>query len=148
MNDVVAEVNDNLQLRLDEKNIKVNIQLSNKLTVNGNKELLFSVFYNLFDNVVKYGGENIEIILDNYLEDENYFYFSFLNTGNSIDKNHLTRIFERFYRVDAGRSRKTGGTGLGLAIVKNAILLHGGEVSARNVNGGGVEFLFTLKKSI
>ncbi len=146
VNKVVTEVYDNLKLRLNEKNISVDLKLTKEVIINGNQSLLFSIFYNLFDNVIKYGGENIEIVLENYLEDENYFYFSFLNTGNSIEQKHLSRLFERFYRVDAGRSRRTGGTGLGLAIVKNAIILHGGEISARNVTGGGVEFLFTLKK--
>jgi len=146
VNKVVTEVYDNLKLRLNEKNISVDLKLTKEVIINGNQSLLFSIFYNLFDNVIKYGGENIEIVLGYYLEDENYFYFSFLNTGNSIEQKHLSRLFERFYRVDAGRSRRTGGTGLGLAIVKNAIILHGGEISARNVTGGGVEFLFTLKK--
>lgn len=148
INNIVTEVYDNLQLRLDEKNIDVNIQFDKTIITNGNRSLMFSVFYNLFDNAIKYGGENIKITVTNYLEDNDYFYFSFVNTGNSIDEKHLSRIFERFYRVDKGRSRKSGGTGLGLSIVKNAILLHGGEISVRNVKNGGVEFLFTLAKDI
>lgn len=146
IDEIVAEVNDNLKLRLDKKNINVNIQFENPIILNGNKSLLFSVFYNLFDNVIKYGGENINLSISNYLDDNDNFYFSFSNTGNSIEEKHLSRIFERFYRVDTGRSRKTGGTGLGLAIVKNAIQLHNGEITARNYKNGGVEFLFTLGK--
>ncbi|VAX28427.1 Phosphate regulon sensor protein PhoR (SphS) [hydrothermal vent metagenome] len=148
INNIVTEVYDNLQLRLGEKNIAVNIHFEKTIIVNGNRSLLFSVFYNLFDNTIKYGGENIKLTITNYLEDKDYFYFSFVNSGNSIDEIHLSRIFERFYRVDKGRSRKSGGTGLGLSIVKNAILLHGGEITVRNTPNGGLEFLFTLAKRI
>ncbi len=146
IDEIVTEVNENLKLRLDKKNIGVHIQFVNPIILNGNKSLLFSVFYNLFDNAIKYGGENIDINISNYLDDNDNFYFSFSNTGNDIDEKHLSRIFERFYRVDTGRSRKTGGTGLGLAIVKNAIQLHNGEITARNYKNGGVEFLFTMEK--
>jgi len=146
LRDLLSEVQEHLQLSLNEHNIIVTADLLPDIGINGNRSLLFSVFYNLFDNVIKYGGDNIEIHLNNYLDDQNYYYFSFANTGNEIDEKHLSRIFERFYRIDDGRSRKTGGTGLGLAIVKNAILLHRGEISARRYKDGGLEFLFTLGK--
>ncbi len=143
---LIIEVKNNLNIALNEKNITVISEIKKSLILNGNKSLLFSVFYNLFDNAIKYGGEITEIKIANYHEDSNDYYFSFSNTGNSIDKIHLARIFERFYRIDKGRSRKTGGTGLGLAIVKNAIEQHSGKISARNFNSGGLEFLFTLAK--
>lgn len=143
---IALEVKENMQQKLDENRIAVNIDLPQKLILQGNQSLLFSVFYNLFDNVIKYGGEDIKINLTRYLEDDKFFYFSFSNTGTVIDEKHLSRIFERFYRIDDGRSRKTGGTGLGLAIVKNAIMLHGGTISARQDSEKGLEFLFSLGK--
>jgi two-component system phosphate regulon sensor histidine kinase PhoR len=147
LNELIYEVKESLSLSLNEKNIVVKVGLSKPIWIEANRSLLISVFYNLFDNAIKYGGENTEITVSNYLEDSNFYYFSFSNTGNSIDEQHFLRIFERFYRVDEDRSRGKGGTGLGLAIVKNAIQLHGGEITASNHKKSGVEFLFTLTKS-
>ncbi len=146
ISEVVYEVSDNLHNRLVGKGIKLNIHIDPRLEINGNRSLMFSIFLNLMENAIKYAGEGIEIIISNYLEDNNYCYFSFRDTGKGIKEEHLTRIFERFYRIDTGRSRKTGGTGLGLAIVKNAIQLHMGDISVRNHPEGGLEFLFTLSK--
>ena len=147
LNELIFEVKESLSLSLKEKDIKVNIRMSKPIIIKANRSLLISVFYNLFDNAIKYGGAHIEICLNNYLEDSNFYYFSFSNTGNSIDEKHFLRIFERFYRVDEDRSRPKGGTGLGLSIVKNAIQLHGGEITAGSLKEGGVEFLFTISKS-
>jgi len=147
LNELIYEVKESFNLALQQKNIQVSIRLSKPILISANRSLLISVFYNLFDNAIKYGGDNIEILVNNYLEDANYYYFSFSNTGQDIDEKHFLRIFERFYRVDEHRSRERGGTGLGLSIVKNAIQLHGGEITAGNRKGGGVEFLFTLAKS-
>ena len=98
------------------------------------------------DNAIAYAGTNIRINISCFREDENFYYFSFADTGVGVAPEHLNRLFERFYRVDKGRSRKLGGTGLGLAIVKNAVLIHGGTISAKNNQGGGLEFVFTLAK--
>jgi signal transduction histidine kinase len=144
--EVVNNVADNLYHQLEEKKIKLSVSINPEITINGNRSLLFSVFLNLMDNAIKYAGDNIDLTISNYLEDKNYAYLSFRDNGTGIKEEHLPRVFERFYRVDSGRSRKTGGTGLGLAIVKNAIQLHMGEISVRNHPDGGLEFLFTIAK--
>jgi two-component system, OmpR family, phosphate regulon sensor histidine kinase PhoR len=143
---VIRDVVENLKHRLTERNMECNIEVNNEVVVNGNESLLFSVFQNLIENSINYAGENTAISIRKYLEDDKFYYFQYSDSGAGISEEHLTRIFERFYRVDYGRSRETGGTGLGLSIVKNAILLHKGEISVRNKPEGGLEFLFSLSK--
>ena len=143
---IIEDVIENLSSRLDAASIKCNIQVDNSVELNGNDSLVFSVFQNLIENTINYAGKNITISINQYLEDENYYYFSYSDNGPGIPEEHLQRIFERFYRVDRGRSRETGGTGLGLSIVKNAVHLHKGEVSVRNRPEGGLEYLFSLAK--
>jgi len=115
------------------------------IIVKGNRSLLYSVFRNLTDNAIAYAGEGRKITLS-AKEQGNKWHFIFCDNGQGVPAEHLSRLFERFYRVDKGRSRKMGGTGLGLAIVKNAVLLHGGTIRVSNQLKGGLKFEFTLKK--
>lgn len=143
---LVGNIINEVSLELDEKHITVINSLKKSIQVKGNYSLLYSIFRNLMDNAIAYAGNNIHIHINCFREDENFYYFSFADTGIGVSPEHLNRLFERFYRVDKGRSRKLGGTGLGLAIVKNAVIIHGGSISAKNSQGGGLEFVFTLAK--
>ncbi len=139
---ILHEVN----LELEEKRIKARNLLPEELYIQGNPSLLYSIFRNLTDNAIAYAGTDIQINIRCFRQGEKFYYFSFSDTGVGVSPEHLGRLFERFYRVDKGRSRKLGGTGLGLAIVKNAVLLHGGSIFAKNNPDGGLEFIFTLSK--
>lgn len=141
---VIREVRDNLITAIKKKGISFDIEIEEGLTVTANRSLVVSVFQNLIENAVTYAGEKITITIRNIPGEAGYLTFSFADNGIGIPEEHQPRIFERFYRVDDGRSRKSGGTGLGLAIVKNAILLHKGEISVRTRPGGGTEFIFSL----
>jgi two-component system, OmpR family, phosphate regulon sensor histidine kinase PhoR len=143
---VIDEVYENFANRMSEKRISFISKVPLGTIIEGNDSLLFSVFQNFVENSINYGGEEISIVISIFHEDDKYFYFSYSDTGSGIPEEHLPRIFERFYRVDHGRTREMGGTGLGLAIVKNAVQLHKGDISVRNKPGGGVEFLFSLSK--
>ncbi len=143
---LVTNIINEVSLELEERHITVVDSLRKDIQLRGNYSLLYSIFRNLMDNAIAYAGPNIQIYINCFREDENFYYFSFADTGVGVSQEHLTRLFERFYRVDKGRSRKLGGTGLGLAIVKNAVIIHGGSISAKNNLGGGLEFVFTLAK--
>ncbi|MBM6865142.1 two-component sensor histidine kinase [Bacteroides caecigallinarum] len=143
---VVENIINEVNLELEEKHIKVINLMPQALMINGNHSLLYSIFRNLMDNAIAYAGTNIQITINCFREDDTFYYFSFSDSGVGVEEEHLTRLFERFYRVDKGRSRKLGGTGLGLAIVKNAVLFHGGTIFAKNAPNGGLEFVFTLQK--
>ncbi len=143
---LVENIINEVSLELDEKHITVINSLKKNIQIKGNYSLLYSIFRNLTDNAIAYAGTHIQININCFREDENFYYFSFADTGIGVSPEHLNRLFERFYRVDKGRSRKLGGTGLGLAIVKNAVIIHGGNISAKNNQSGGLEFVFTLAK--
>lgn len=148
IHDTVKEVVTDLENPLHNSHITVSNEVGDNVEIEGNHTLLYSIFRNLIDNVINYAGENISIGIDCYAEDDEFYYFSFYDTGTGIEEEYLNRIFDRFFRISEGRSRKTGGSGLGLSIVKNAILFHKGQISAKNRKDGGLEFIFSLRKKL
>ncbi|MDR2844456.1 MAG: HAMP domain-containing histidine kinase [Candidatus Symbiothrix sp.] len=131
---------------LEKNHCTIHLSINEDLCIQGNTVLLYSIFRNLTENAIKYAGNNVTISICNYMESGHYYYFSFADDGKGIEEIHFNRIFERFYRINPGRTRETGGSGLGLSIVKAAVAFHQGAIYAQNRAGGGLEFLFTLRK--
>jgi two-component system phosphate regulon sensor histidine kinase PhoR len=107
-----------------------------------NPDRMKQLLINLLDNAIKYTEEGT--ITVSLKEEENDLILSVKDTGIGIEKEYLSRIFERFYRVDKGRSRKQGGTGLGLSIVKHIVELYNGNIQVNSTLGVGTEFIITL----
>lgn len=128
-----------ITLALGSKNIRVN--------VNGDEEKIHQVLTNLIENSVKYGRESgtTEVSVENIVE--NKVIVRITDNGNGIQKVHLKRLFERFFRIENSGSRSTGGSGLGLAIVKHIIDAHNEKIYVESDYGVGSEFSFTLEKS-
>jgi len=148
LNEVIKNVVNDVALELEEHQIFCECNLKNSMEIDGNFVLLYSIFRNLLDNAIIYAGDGSKILISQYFEDDNFVYISFSDTGKGVPEKDLSRLFERFYRVEKGRGRNSGGTGLGLAIVKNAVLFHKGDISVKNRSEGGLEFLFSLSKNL
>ena len=144
--DVVPIINNVLEdtaLQLSEKGIECVVKMPSRVIIssplNDPEASIYSIFRNLVYNAIAYatGATQIKI---SFSDDE----FVFSDNGAGVATEHLPHLFERFYRIDKGRSRKLGGTGLGLAIVKNAVAVHGGTVTALHTPRGGLTIRFTL----
>jgi two-component system OmpR family sensor kinase/two-component system phosphate regulon sensor histidine kinase PhoR len=146
INKTVNTVIDDVRLNLENNQVSVELSFPEEIWIKANPMLIYSIFRNLIDNSLAYAGENVAIGISMIGQDSKTYTFKYWDTGKGVDEQHLMRLFDRFYRVDKGRSRKNGGTGLGLAIVKNAIELHQGSVSVQNREAGGLEFIFSLHK--
>lgn len=142
---VVAEVCKEYEEVARGKNFTINNKVPDELWIQGNASLLASVFRNLINNALAY-SEGTKITISLLRRTPTEYIFSFADNGKGVPQRHINKIFERFYRVDKGRSRQSGGTGLGLAIVKNAVQWHGGTIKAENLPLGGLRFIFSLRK--
>ena len=143
---IVSEIASEVALLPDDKRMRVNIDLPTPMPVYGNYTLLMSIIKNLTDNAIAYSGGR-DIYVKCLGEEDGMYTISFADNGIGIEDDHIDYIFERFYRIDKGRSRKLGGTGLGLSIVKNGVIFHGGNIEVKNRKVGGLEFTFTLPKA-
>lgn len=142
---LIADIIEETSFAMESRQMTIKNYLPQNIIIHGSKSLLYSIFRNLTDNSINYAGNGTTIEI-NATQQSDYWRFTFKDNGIGIPSEHLSRIFERFYRIDKGRSRDMGGTGLGLSIVKNAVLLHGGNIEISTPETGGLMFEFTLKK--
>jgi Signal transduction histidine kinase len=138
--DALIPVMENVAVK---KNIHITWDIDKKIKVEVNKDRIKQLLINLIDNAVKYNIENGQIFVT-IKRNTSGVEMSVRDTGIGIAEENLSRIFERFYRVDKGRSRSMGGTGLGLSIVKHIVHLYNGSIKINSTVGEGSEFIITL----
>lgn len=140
---LISEVIDDEKPRAEAEGMVITTRMPEHLPFKGNPALLASVFRNLIDNALAYsGGSVVSIELTRSVSGGIMACVG--DDGCGVAAEHLPHLFERFYRIDKGRSRKEGGTGLGLAIVKNAVLLHGGDISVESRKPSGLIFYISF----
>ena len=144
--DLIKEVFESLSIKTAENNIKCSIKdgCELPLTVYADKEKIRMVIINLVDNAIKYGKQNGNIEASAYKVDGKKILVEITDDGYGIAEEHLSRIFERFYRTDLARARKAGGSGLGLSIVKHIIEAHEETIHVRSKIDVGTTFGFLL----
>ena len=147
---VVEMINDickQIEIQAQKKNIALNIIVPKpSIKIKADRFRIRQVFSNLLTNSIKYGKENGETCITITVEKEKVSVV-ISDNGIGIEEKHLPRIFERFYRVDKGRSREQGGTGLGLSIVKHIIEAHNQTIHVSSKENGGTTFAFTLPRN-
>lgn len=146
---VVGEACARIAPAAEQAGVEVRIEVPAELRVEVDRRQLVSAVFNLLDNAVKYSPDGGEVVVraasgDADGDDPDAVHLTVADTGIGIPRRDLDRIFERFYRVDRARSRRTGGTGLGLAIVRHVMSNHGGQVSVESTEGVGSVFTLTL----
>ena len=140
---VVDEVFVSFKERVAARNVTLINSLPD-LTADADPDRLQQAFANLLDNAVKYGRDGGSVTVGGRTVEEGSIEVFVQDDGPGIPADALERVFERFYRVDKGRSQELGGTGLGLSIVKHIVQAHGGRVWAESIPGKGSTFYFTL----
>lgn len=147
VDEIIHSVLGDTALQMQTKGILAMLDIPASIRIIGDPSLVYSIFRNLVDNAIAYavGATTINITCREWKEK---YEFVVSDDGAGVPAAHLPHIFERFYRVDKGRSRKLGGTGLGLAIVKNAVAVHGGSCTAYPTPGGGFSVKFFLMKKV
>ena len=146
--ELILDVVDQLEMKAKKRNVSLVVEDSrlSRYMVEADIEKIKQVLINLIVNAIKYGNEGGEVLVRTFDMDENIL-IEVADNGNGIPQKHLSKIFERFYRVDKSRDREQGGSGLGLSIVKHIIEAHNQSINVRSTIGTGTTFSFTLKKA-
>lgn len=144
--DIISKIADDLKFAGIAPNMTFFYDIPKDCKIQGNLELLTSVMQNLIRNSILHSN-GTEMTLRLIEETPKTYVFAYADNGVGVEQGHLELLFERFYRADAGRTRKNGGVGLGLSIVNSAIKTIGGTIHARNKEEGGLEFTFSLLKA-
>lgn len=134
---ILNQIKEETLAQFDQQNIRLKMEVPARLPMQGDASLLYSLFRNIFNNTLAYATDATYLRVQAKVVGDRYV-FSFIDNGAGVPAQHLSHIFERFYRIDKGRSRRLGGTGLGLAIVKNIALQYGGSATASATPGGGL----------
>ena len=145
MHDLIYQVENDLLASKMAGDMNFSYSVPFDCNVKGNYGLITGMINGLIRNAANYSG-GTEIGFRLVSESDRFYVFSFYDNGKGVSEEHLAHLFERFYRVDTGRSRQKGGTGLGLSIVKSTILSLGGTISVHNRSTGGLEFIFTIPR--
>ena len=144
--DTVRNCGDLLALAAKKRNVTLHLEtVPEVVMIHGVTKMLEELVYNLIDNGIRYNKEGGQVVVC-LAETENTVIFCVKDTGIGISKENQERIFERFYRVDKGRSRETGGTGLGLAIVKHIVAVHHADIEVTSEEDKGTEITVTFHK--
>lgn len=145
--DVANEVFEEFSERTAAQNVNVENKIPPGSLLVANRTLIYSILRNMVENSLKYAGDDITIHVENfYIPSDQMHYVTYYDTGIGVPEEHLERIFERFYRVQEGRTRDDGGSGLGLSIVRNAVDFHDGKIKVENREEGGLKFSFSLAR--
>jgi two-component system phosphate regulon sensor histidine kinase PhoR len=141
--EIIEDVYNLMKNTADLKNIKINIVTQNDCIIEADRDRFKQMLINLVDNSIKYSEENGNVYIG--VENSNNICTLYVeDTGVGMSKEHLDRIFERFYRIDKARSRAQGGTGLGLAIVKHIVLSLNGKIEVQSEIGKGTKFVIRI----
>lgn len=134
---ILRQIEEETASQFRERNILLQMNIPDTIPMQGDASLIYSLFRNIFSNTLTYATDATFFKVE-ASGDKRGAVFTFIDNGPGVPNEHLPHIFERFYRIDKGRSRRLGGTGLGLAIVKNIALQYGGSVTACQTPGGGL----------
>lgn len=134
---ILRQIEEETASQFRERNIQLQMNIPNTLPMQGDASLIYSLFRNIFSNTLAYATDATYFRTQAKIVGS-VLHVTFIDNGPGVPAEHLPHLFERFYRIDKGRSRSLGGTGLGLAIVKNIALQYGGSASARTTPGGGL----------